>query len=98
MNEKIKRTKTGSFLQKQAYDCYRYVRYFEPSNFRAISFRYQAKMVSGLATQATYFSAVRPSRLPISASVDRSGSDSRSRAGRRARRICLRDQVLVLQQ
>src|SRR6187431_2403033 len=44
-------------------------------------------MVSGLATQATFFKAWRPSRLPISASVHRSGSDRRSRAGRCARTI-----------
>jgi hypothetical protein len=35
----------------------------------------------------TFSRALRPSRLPISASVQRSGSDRRSRAGRCARRI-----------
>src|SRR6516162_6034431 len=59
----------------------------EPSNLRAISRRYQVRIVSGLATQATFSRALRPTRLPISASVRRSGSDRRSRAGRWARRI-----------
>ena len=49
--------------------------------------RYQARMVSGLATEATWARALRPSRLPISAKVDFSGSDKRNRAGRCARRI-----------
>ena len=40
-----------------------------PSYFWAISFRYQARMVSGLATQPTSRSALRPKRFPISASV-----------------------------
>ena len=57
-------------------------RNFEPSNFLAMSRRYQARIVSGFATQATSFSALRPSRLPISASVDRSGSDRRNRDDR----------------
>jgi hypothetical protein len=48
---------------------------------------YQARMVSGLAAQATFARALRPSRVPISAGVHRSGSDRRSRAGRCARRI-----------
>src|SRR5215471_18743734 len=48
--------------------------------------RYQAGMVSGLAAQATFSRALRPSRLPISASVRRSGSDRRSRAGKCPRR------------
>src|SRR6516162_2185723 len=42
-------------------------------------------MVSGLATHATWARAFRPSRLPISAKVDLSGSDKRNRAGRCAR-------------
>jgi hypothetical protein len=50
-----------------------YVRYFEPSNLLAISLRYHVRMLSGLATWATYAKALRPRRLPISASVDRSG-------------------------
>src|SRR5215471_13028942 len=41
----------------------------------------------GLATQATWDSAFRPRRLPISASVALSGSDSRGRAGKWARRM-----------
>jgi hypothetical protein len=45
-----------------------YCRCLEPSNFLATSLRYQAKMVSGLATQATARSAFRPRRFPISAS------------------------------
>src|SRR5215467_8728396 len=63
-----------------------YLRDCEPSNLRAISRRYQARMVSGLAAQATFSRVLRPSRLPISASVRRSGSDRRSLAGRWARR------------
>src|SRR5215472_19162299 len=62
------------------------VRNCEPSNLWAISRRYQARIVSGLATQATFPRALRPTRLPISARVRRSGSDRRSRAGRWARR------------
>ncbi len=50
------------------------VRFLEPSNLRAIRRRYHARIVSGLAIQATRWSAVRPSRLPISARVDRSAS------------------------
>jgi hypothetical protein len=53
----------------------------------ATSLRYHLSMVSGLATQATCCSALRPSRLPISASVDLSGSDRRNRVGRCARRM-----------
>src|SRR5262249_25465556 len=37
-----------------------YDRFFEPSNFWAMSFRYQARIVSGLATQATSRSTLRP--------------------------------------
>ena len=44
-------------------------------------------MVSGLATQATSRSALRPSRFPISASVIRSGSERRNRAGNLVLRI-----------
>ncbi len=62
-----------------------YDRNFDPSNFCAISWRYHARMVSGFATQATSFNKLRPSRLPISASVDLSGSESRTRGGRCAR-------------
>src|SRR5262252_8112418 len=43
-------------------------------------------MVSGLATHATWARAFRPSRLPISAKVDLSGSDKRNRAGKCARK------------
>jgi len=48
--------------------------------------RYQARMVSGLATQATSRSALRPSRFPISARLIRSGLERRNRAGSLARR------------
>src|SRR5262249_45571763 len=64
-----------------------YVRDCEPSNLRAISRRYQARIVFGLATQATLSRALRPTRSPISARVRRSGTDRRNRAGRCARRI-----------
>ena len=64
-----------------------YERCFDPSNFAAINRRYPARIVSGLETQATCARALRPSLLPISASVSRSGSDSRSREGRCDRRI-----------
>jgi hypothetical protein len=59
----------------------------EPSNFRAISLRYQARMVSGLATRATSPSASRPRLSPISARVARSGSLSRNPFGSFALRI-----------
>jgi hypothetical protein len=49
--------------------------------------RNQPRTVSGLATQATCPRALRPSLFPISASVDRSGSDKRNRAGKCALRI-----------
>src|SRR5215472_8779553 len=57
------------------------------SNFCATSRRYQARRVSGLATRATSCRALRPRRLATSARVDRSASDSRSRAGGCARRM-----------
>src|SRR6266851_4816807 len=62
--------------------------------FRAVEFAgnqppVPAKIVYGLATQATCARALRPSRLPISASVDLYGLDRRNRAGRCARRIRL---------
>jgi hypothetical protein len=41
----------------------------DPSNFCAISRRYHPRIVSGFTTHATCFSALRPSRFPISASV-----------------------------
>jgi len=44
-------------------------RYLEPSNFCAIRFRYQARIVSGLATQAISRRAFLPTRLPISDGV-----------------------------
>ena len=59
----------------------------EPSNFLVMSLRYQARMVSGLATQATPRSALRPSRFPISARVARSGSFNRNVDGTFALRI-----------
>jgi len=43
---------------------------FDPSNLRAISRRYQVRMVSGLVIHATSARYLRPSRLPISARVD----------------------------
>jgi hypothetical protein len=58
-----------------------YCRCLKPSNFWASSLRYQARIVSGLATHATSRSALRPRRFPISARVIRSGSERRSRAG-----------------
>jgi hypothetical protein len=44
-------------------------------------FQYQARTVSGLATQVIWAKVFRPSRLPISASVDLCGLESRNRAG-----------------
>ena len=64
-----------------------YCRCLEPSNFLATSLRYQAKMVSGWATQATARSALRPRRFPISARVARSGSLNRNLDGSFALRI-----------
>jgi hypothetical protein len=55
--------------------------------FLGTSLRYQARMVSGLATQATSRSTLRPSCLPISASVTRSGSLKRNREGNFARKM-----------
>lgn len=48
-----------------------YWRCWEPSKFSTLSFRYQARIVSGLATQATSRSAFRRRRFPISVSVIR---------------------------
>ena len=71
----------------------------DPSNLAATSRRYQPKMVSGLATQATWASALRHILLPISARVARSGFERRRRAGRCARKDSnLSSQVLVLKQ
>jgi hypothetical protein len=53
----------------------------------ATSLRYQARMVSGLATQAISRSALRPRRLPISARVVRSGLLNRNLDGSFALRI-----------
>src|ERR1019366_6075880 len=44
-------------------------RFCEPSNLRATSLRYQARMVSGRAAIATSPSALRPRRRPISPRV-----------------------------
>ena len=76
-----------------------YLRFLEPSNLLAISLRYQTRMVAGLATRATSARALRPSRLPISASVDLSGLDKRSR-GRQVRSHdpVFRSQVLILEE
>src|SRR5262249_30922664 len=54
-------------------------RAFEPSNLRATSLRYQARIVSGRATVTTSARTLRPNRWPISASVARSASDSFNR-------------------
>src|ERR1035437_987794 len=54
-------------------------RFCEPSNLRATSLRYHAKMVSGRAAVATSPSALRPSRRPISPSFARSASENFSR-------------------
>jgi len=64
-----------------------YARRLDPSNFLAISRRYHVRMVSGFATHATSARHLRPSRLPISARVALSGSESRSRAGSCERRM-----------
>ena len=48
-----------------------YERCFEPSNFCATSFWNQPRIVSGLATSATFASPCRPSLFPISANVER---------------------------
>jgi hypothetical protein len=60
-------------------------RAFEPSNLWATSLRYRARMVSGLARVATWARAVRPSRCPISPSVERSVSESFKRPAARWR-------------
>src|ERR1700732_5018369 len=57
---------------------------FEPSNLRATSLRYQAKMVSGCAKLAASLRILRPSRWPISPSVARSASERFSRPFNRA--------------
>src|SRR6266446_6333287 len=48
----------------------------DPSNLRAMSLRYHARMVSGRAVVATSPRALRPSRCPISPSFARSTSES----------------------
>src|SRR6202171_4906064 len=48
----------------------------DPSNLRAISLRYHAKMVSGRAVVATSPRDLRPNRWPISPSFARSASES----------------------
>jgi len=53
----------------------------EPSNLRATSLRNQARMVSGLATEATKSSPCRPRRLPRTARVVRSGSVKKKTGG-----------------
>ena len=52
-----------------------------------LGFRAAAARMSGFAVHATSFSFFRPSRLSISAGVQRSGSESRCRVGRCARRM-----------
>src|SRR5258708_38992862 len=54
-------------------------RNFDPSNLFAMSFRYQPRIVSGLAVAATSSSALRPRRCAISASVALSPFESSSR-------------------
>jgi hypothetical protein len=66
--------------------------------FRAIelcatSWRYQPRMVSGLARRANCGSPLRPERWPISARVDRSPSDSREFRGE----MCLQNPALGCQ-
>jgi hypothetical protein len=61
-----------------------YERDLEPSNFLAMSRRYQSGSCRAWPHRDV-FSALRPSRLPISASVDLSGSVSRNRGDRCAR-------------
>jgi hypothetical protein len=48
----------------------------DPSNLRAISLRYHARMVSGRAVVATSLRDLRPNRCPISPSFARSASES----------------------
>src|SRR6516225_1108429 len=48
----------------------------DPSNFLAMSFRYQASNVSGFATAANSSKAFRPNRWAISANVAFSASDN----------------------
>lgn len=55
---------------------------FEPSNFPVIDCRYEWRIVSGFATEATWARVLRPNFLPIPASVPRSGFDSRNRDGK----------------
>ena len=64
-----------------------YERCFDPSNFFATSLRHQSRIGSGFASCATLDRLLRPSRLPISASVLRSALDKRSLPGRCALRI-----------
>src|SRR5215467_3062725 len=52
------------------------LRNLDPSNFLAMSFRYQRNKVSGLAADATSAKALRPKRWAISANVTFSESDS----------------------
>jgi hypothetical protein len=54
----------------------RNLRNFDPSNLLAMSFRYQASSVSGLATAANSSKAFRPSRWAISANVAFSAPDN----------------------
>jgi len=71
-------------------------RRFEPSNFLASNLRYQARMVSGLAIQATCSKPLYPKRRPISASVPRSPSESRQPGCRRVfKNAVFRRQVLI---
>ena len=59
----------------------------EPSNFLAISFRCHARIVSGRTMALSASSAWRPKRLPMRASVARSGSVKSNRPGILARKI-----------
>jgi len=69
----------------------------DPSNLRAISRGTTPDRV-GWATLATFSSPFRPSLLPISASVDLSGSDSLRWAGSVIARSGSRPPVFVLPQ
>jgi hypothetical protein len=63
------------------------------SNLCAIRVQYQARMVPGLATQATWARALR---LPISASVALFGSERRKRGGKCPHDAIFSGQVFIL--
>ena len=63
-----------------------------------MSLRYQAKMVAGLVTHATWARALRPGCLPIWAKEDLSRRDMRKRAEVCPENSILRSQILILQE